>query len=344
MKRKIIIGDIHGCYYELESLLEKVGVNKDDEIITVGDFVDRGPDSLKVAEFFINNPRAKAICGNHERKHIRKISSYSQEITKLQLGIEYNKIVKWMGELPYFYEKKDVIVVHAALIPGVQLAKQHQEILAGTTSGEKRLDKILNSESWYKLYKGNKPVVFGHHYVGDSPLVHNDLVYGIDTGAFHGGFLTAITIPDFKIYSVKSRENYWEIEKKKWQEKVLINKEWGKMDWSKLDTEIKYLKNFNDYGISKYVKSLECWIENLKDSITDIIECVEKITNKILSENGENGFAEVAKNYNISRLLFMCFHGRLNREVLLKNYMTPEKTIELAKILGMKVNERINNK
>lgn len=40
----IIIGDIHGCRTEFEELLDKVGVSAGDEIIALGEIVDRGPE------------------------------------------------------------------------------------------------------------------------------------------------------------------------------------------------------------------------------------------------------------------------------------------------------------
>ena len=48
-------------------------MNEDDEIITVGDFIDRGPDSSEVVKFLRNNVNTHVIAGNHERKHLNKI-------------------------------------------------------------------------------------------------------------------------------------------------------------------------------------------------------------------------------------------------------------------------------
>jgi len=45
--------------------------------------------------------------------------------------------------------------------------------------------------------------------MGKKPFVYQDSIFSIDTSACHGGWLTAITIPAFEIYSVKARENYW---------------------------------------------------------------------------------------------------------------------------------------
>jgi serine/threonine protein phosphatase 1 len=40
----LVIGDIHGCYDELQSLLDKVGLTDTDAIISIGDCIDRGPE------------------------------------------------------------------------------------------------------------------------------------------------------------------------------------------------------------------------------------------------------------------------------------------------------------
>ena len=59
-----IIGDIAGRYDELMLLLAKMP--EADLIVSVGDMVDRGPKSKEVIEFFMTNPKAYAIYGNHE--------------------------------------------------------------------------------------------------------------------------------------------------------------------------------------------------------------------------------------------------------------------------------------
>lgn len=65
----LVIGDIHGCYDELQSLLDKAGLTDEDAIVSVGDCVDRGPGTPAVLRFFQEKPNAKLIMGNHERKH-----------------------------------------------------------------------------------------------------------------------------------------------------------------------------------------------------------------------------------------------------------------------------------
>jgi Icc-related predicted phosphoesterase len=49
--RTILIGDIHGCYDEFMSLLDKVNYDKDnDRLIILGDFIDKGPKSFEIID------------------------------------------------------------------------------------------------------------------------------------------------------------------------------------------------------------------------------------------------------------------------------------------------------
>ncbi len=68
--KTLIVGDIHGCWSEFQSLLDRAALGTDDQIISIGDMVDRGPESPRVLEFFRDTPNARAIMGNHEMKHI----------------------------------------------------------------------------------------------------------------------------------------------------------------------------------------------------------------------------------------------------------------------------------
>lgn len=119
VRRTIIIGDIHGCFDELLELLEKVDLQPDDLLVSVGDLVDRGPAPGAVVGLFRARPNSVAVMGNHERKHVHGIFSYAQEITRLQLGERYTETVDWMRTLPYYFENDHVRVVHAAMLPGI---------------------------------------------------------------------------------------------------------------------------------------------------------------------------------------------------------------------------------
>ena len=59
----IIIGDIHGCYFELQALLDRAGLVTGDSIIAVGDIVDRGPETPQVLDFFQKDPQCTRLDG-----------------------------------------------------------------------------------------------------------------------------------------------------------------------------------------------------------------------------------------------------------------------------------------
>ena len=68
-KRILAIGDIHGCSVAFDALLEAVNPGPDDLVITLGDYIDRGPDSKKVVDRLIKLHESIPIVslgGNHE--------------------------------------------------------------------------------------------------------------------------------------------------------------------------------------------------------------------------------------------------------------------------------------
>jgi len=69
MARHLAIGDIHGCITALSTLIEFVNPRSDDTIITLGDYIDRGPDPAAVVDFIIElgkSHKLVALRGNHE--------------------------------------------------------------------------------------------------------------------------------------------------------------------------------------------------------------------------------------------------------------------------------------
>lgn len=212
--RRLVVGDIHGCYIEFMELLDKAALSAEDEIIALGDILDRGPDSRRVLEFFRTNPNAVSLMGNHERKHIRSFRgetrpALSQRITRLQLGEAYPGAVSYLETFPYFLDHPEATLVHGFLEPNVPLPEQLETVLAGTLTGENHLKQY--GSPWYELYTGEKPVIVGHlNYLGTGePFIYRDRVFGIDTGCCRGGRLTAILLPEFRFFSVAARQDYY---------------------------------------------------------------------------------------------------------------------------------------
>ncbi len=213
--QSLVVGDIHGCYAELQALLEAAGPSDGDTVISVGDCVDRGPATPQVLGFFRDTLHAQLIMGNHERKHVRGSRgevrlARSQQISKIQFGEAYPDALTFMSSLPLYVDLPEALIVHGYFEPGLSLAEQSPSVLCGTMGGEKHL-QTLYDRPWYELYEGAKPIVVGHkNYTGtDQPFVFRDSVFGLDTDCVTGKALTGLLLPSFRFVSVPSRVNYW---------------------------------------------------------------------------------------------------------------------------------------
>jgi len=211
----VVIGDIHGCYDELQSLLDKAGLVAGDAIISIGDHVDRGPKSPEVLNFFKSTPNAQVVMGNHESKHVGAYRpmiklARSQQISKLQFGDTYSDAIAFMASLPLHIELPEASLVHGYVEPGVPWEDQHPIVLLGMRISESRLQQLYD-RPWYELYDGDKPVIVGHqNYTGtDQPFAYKDRVFGLDTSCVVGKALTGLLLPSFRFVSVPSRADHW---------------------------------------------------------------------------------------------------------------------------------------
>ena len=83
MNRTLVIGDIHGCSDALSQLLAKIKpLAKDDTVIFIGDYIDRGPDSKGVIDIVLQlrkeHNRVITLMGNHEFMLLGAIKGYGQ--------------------------------------------------------------------------------------------------------------------------------------------------------------------------------------------------------------------------------------------------------------------------
>lgn len=217
MRRTFIIGDSHGLFEELVELVEKVlGFRPDiDDLKSVGDMVDKGPYSSQVVDYF-RLLGADVVRGNHEEKHIKyrkhwieKQKNPAYEI-KTKWPDEYANVFKtlspaqldWMSALPKtitFGEDNSWIMVHAGLDHGVPLEKQAKclwlRYIHKDTGAMIPFDGTPgvpeNGVWWAERWKGPQKVVYGHQPWDGRVRVENG-TYGIDTGAVHGRYLTAL--------------------------------------------------------------------------------------------------------------------------------------------------------
>jgi len=216
MKKTYVIGDIHGCYKSLCSLLELIG-DTGDTLIFLGDYVDRGPDSKKVvslvAQLKKERPRVITLLGNHEAMFLRYLSGSDQQLF-LRSGGQYTldsygidpgqetelhsfipaEHLAFLNDLLLYWEDEKYIYVHAGLQPDLHLSLQTTDWCLWA-----------RDEFIYAPHNFGKRVVFGHT-VFKEPFVRPEKV-GIDTGAVYGGRLTCFVLPDEKFLSVPGQKN-----------------------------------------------------------------------------------------------------------------------------------------
>ena len=333
--RTIVVGDIHGCYEELIRLLAKVQLTDEDCLVSLGDIVDRGADSVKVYDFLKNRPNTIVLMGNHERKHLNQTLSYSQEIVKLQFGQRYDEFLKWVSDLPYYHETESAILVHAAIENGIPIEQQREEVLCGCTSGEKHLSKRYENTSWSELYSGEKPVIFGHRVVGDNPLIVEGKVYGIDTGACHGARLTALIIPSFETFQVQAAKDYWREELVKWQLPVTEAKPWNTYKWDKIKAICHDFKDSRNPELTAFLVEKEQWMNDLLATAPKITHKVEEKLAELISLHGVDDFKKQVRKYSYATLLYRANSSGITSDFLKQTLRTPDEWLRVMEELGI---------
>jgi serine/threonine protein phosphatase 1 len=202
----IIIGDIHGCSREFLALLDRVSPGIDDDVILLGDLLNKGPDPAGVFKIFRS---LDCICllGNHDLDHLKwrdgRLPKPESVLTrKLMPRRSYERYLECVREMPAFFESHDLIAVHGGLLNRVSLQDQPMEVLTG--------DKNLRSD-WKDRIVLDRPLVVGHkRYSRDQriPYIVEGKFYGIDNGCVYGGCLTALLMPSGNIFQVRAAHVY----------------------------------------------------------------------------------------------------------------------------------------
>lgn len=211
MSRTIVVGDIHGCYDELVSLLERVELKSSDRVLAVGDLITKGPKNKEVLELFRTDGRFLSVLGNHDLALLRHWQGggeplkNSQAKTAAELDSDSRAYCEFLGSLPLMIDLGDHLVVHAGLRPGVPLNQQTPEDLTELrTLGIDRTSR--QGIPWYQLYDLEKTVLFGH-WPNPEPIRANRAI-GLDTGCVYGNCLTAYVIEADQLISVPAFQTY----------------------------------------------------------------------------------------------------------------------------------------
>jgi serine/threonine protein phosphatase 1 len=208
VQRIFAVGDIHGCYDRLRALLDRIPLDwSRDQLVFMGDYIDRGPQSFEVVEHLIGlqelHPDIVFLKGNHEQMLADYLSGKDRMLYLYNGGqqtLESYLRNGAPGEFPIpprhrrffdtlrlFHETDAFIFVHAGLRQGLPLAEQGPEDLLWIR------ESFIDSQHSF-----GKRVVFGHTPF-DRPLVQPNKI-GIDTGAVFGNQLTCVQLPEEIFY------------------------------------------------------------------------------------------------------------------------------------------------
>lgn len=232
-----VIGDIHGCFDELNALLKKLGysVSKTEgryslahsdgrKIIFVGDLVDRGPnipEVIRLVNHAIEDGNAFCVVGNHDDKLKRALEGRKVKIAHgLQESLDQLEIEgdafkdeaqKFLGSLisHFVFDGGSLAVAHAGIkeeFIGRGAPSIKQFCMYGETTGEIDEFGFPVRYPWAEDYRGSTLVVYGHTPVPQAEWVNNTI--NIDTGCVFGGKLTALRYPEKELVSVEAKQVY----------------------------------------------------------------------------------------------------------------------------------------
>ncbi|MFE0025579.1 polynucleotide kinase-phosphatase [Amycolatopsis sp. NPDC059021] len=236
-----VIGDVHGCRSELETLLPRLGyvIARDDAgrptgarhpegrtAVFVGDLVDRGPDTpgvLRLVMGMVAAGTALCVTGNHEHKLVRALDGRKMTVSHglseslAQLAAESAEFRTAAREFMYglvSHYRLDggaLVVAHAGLkeeYHGRASGRVRAFCLYGETTGETDEYGLPVRHPWANEYRGAASVVYGHTPVAEA-LWHNNTLC-LDTGCVFGGALTALRWPEREIVAVPAEAVHYE--------------------------------------------------------------------------------------------------------------------------------------
>ncbi|MBZ5525250.1 MAG: polynucleotide kinase-phosphatase [Acidobacteriia bacterium] len=234
-----IIGDIHGCFDELHSLLESLGYHVEQsngscsitppagrKLIFLGDLVDRGPkvpDVLKLVMQATQSGCALCVPGNHDVKLLKKLKGRNVTVahgladTLQQMEQEPPEfgqaVAKFIDDLVSHYVLDDgrLVVAHAGMkeeLQGRSSGHVREFALYGETTDETDEFGLPVRYNWAADYRGRATVVYGHTPVPEPEWLNRTI--NIDTGCVFGGKLTALRYPEQELVSTPALRTYYE--------------------------------------------------------------------------------------------------------------------------------------
>jgi len=211
--RIYIIGDIHGCLDEFNTLLTTLDIDrKHDRIVLVGDLVNKGYDSIGVVRRAME-VNALSVLGNHEVLLLNAIARIKAGVLRVEehrddpyvqlAAIFPEDCYQYLLSLPHVIKIPQYkhTVVHAGLHPNKQMKKQKVwDVLTMRWIRNGRAVSRGGGTPWAQLWRGPNTVVFGHD--SGAGLQQEEFAVGLDTGCVYGGELTAYVLPEKQLVQV----------------------------------------------------------------------------------------------------------------------------------------------
>lgn len=216
MPRHLAISDIHGCYDALCTLCDFVGLRNDDILITLGDYVNRGPNSNAVLDWLVHHDalhQLQPLRGNHDIMMVNARENDSEYRKWIDVGGDatLRSYAPFEGDkgslvdipdahwdfltnrlLPYF-ETETHFFVHANAYPEMPLNEQPDFMLYW-----ERFDDP-------PLHESGKTMVCGHTSQKSGLPVTNDHAICIDTKAYSAGWLSCLHVEAGIIWQANQR-------------------------------------------------------------------------------------------------------------------------------------------
>ena len=206
MSRIIAIGDVHGCSQALRALIEAIAPSSEDTLVTLGDYVDRGPDSRDVVCQLLelrHRCQLVPLMGNHEimmlsvlngdlESHIwqryggaETLASYNGQLD--EIDSEHHE---FLAECRHFHESDTHIFMHANYVADLELTDQPDNILFWTHI----------SSTLPPRHRSGKTAIVGHTPQLEGDVLDMGHLLCIDTCCFAGGWLTALDTTTGKVW------------------------------------------------------------------------------------------------------------------------------------------------
>jgi serine/threonine protein phosphatase 1 len=199
--RIIAIGDIHGCAGALRSVLAQIEPAAGDTIVTLGDYIDRGPDSRGVLDTLVelrSRCRLVPLVGNHEqmlfsarasRLMLRQWLKFGGQATLDSygpLGVDSVPRAHWafLESCRLHFETETHLFVHANYDPTRPMGEQDED-----TALSLSLDERLPGP-----HVSGKTVIVGHTVQPSGQILDLGYLKCLDTNCAGGGYLTAMDV------------------------------------------------------------------------------------------------------------------------------------------------------